>query len=348
MAKKVWYNSGNNLFLRDISNTSEKLAPGVYKLGYIDPIDEFYLEPVSDKFTFPYKIYGAEMGFVNRISKTYDNTTGNMGILLNGVKGTGKTVTAELIANKLNLPVIIINQAYKKIPEYINSIEENVLLFFDEYEKMYNNYDHSILTVMDGVLNTEYRRVFLLTTNSIYLNENMLQRPGRIRYKKTFGDLHLQAILEIVDDKLINKKFKDITIQFISELELITIDIVKAVVEEINIHDENPYKFKDIFNIQSIDNVFNLYEVSGESSKIFRKEVELNFVKLTPDIVGQWFAINGDTMGIIKAVHNDELLTVEEDQDDDDDDDATKGVIVRTLRIENVKKKHNSFSNYVF
>ena len=59
----------------------------------------------------------------------------------------------------------------------------------------------------------------------------MLQRPGRLRYVKTFEDLTVGVIMEIVDDKLIHKQHREKTVNFISKLDTITIDIVKAVVD---------------------------------------------------------------------------------------------------------------------
>jgi len=58
-----------------------------------------------------------------------------------------------------------------------------VIIFVDEYEKVFRSdgdYDGStgILTLMDGALSSEYRRLFLFTTNTLSVNSNLLQRPG--------------------------------------------------------------------------------------------------------------------------------------------------------------------------
>ena len=50
-----------------------------------------HLEKISNEFVFPYKIYGLQTNFIDHIIKTYNNTDGNMGILMNGIKGTGKS-----------------------------------------------------------------------------------------------------------------------------------------------------------------------------------------------------------------------------------------------------------------
>lgn len=58
---------------------------------------------LTDKFVFPYKMYGLQNEFIDHVIKTYHATEGNLGIMLTGTKGTGKTVTAKELANKLNL-----------------------------------------------------------------------------------------------------------------------------------------------------------------------------------------------------------------------------------------------------
>lgn len=42
----------------------------------------------------------------------------------------------------------------------------------------------------------------LLTTNNLYVNENLIGRPSRIRYKKTFGNLQPEVVQEYLDDNL--------------------------------------------------------------------------------------------------------------------------------------------------
>jgi len=275
---------GNSFVLRD-PGTNEDLMPGVYELMKNPQTGELYLEKTGDKFLFPYKIYGKESSFIDRVKKTYDNTIGNLGCLLNGVKGTGKTVTAKLISNELNLPVIIVQNNFgSAFNSFINSIDYDVVVFIDEYEKIYSNNNSNdgsdsdrgdILTLMDGVMTSKYRKIFLLTTNELYVNKNLLQRPGRIRYLKLFDDLSLDVITEVVDDLLKYPEFKEDTIRFISMLETITIDIVKAVVEEVNIHHESPEMFKDVFNTKTLDKRYSIFEVvsSTENNSLVYKDL---------------------------------------------------------------------------
>jgi len=339
-----WVQASGNWYLREVSQNQSTLKPAVYKLNYDSRADEMYLTEIQDSFEFPYKVYGIENGFIDRVVKTYNNTKGNLGVLLNGVKGTGKTVTSKQICNKLGLPVIIIHADYDGTPSFINSLQQNVIVMIDEYEKIYQEKDYSVLTVMDGVLDNGFRKVFLLTTNELYINANMLQRPGRIRYLKTFKDLPLETITEIVDDMLVNTDHKVATIDAISELETITMDIIKAIVQEVNIHDEVPADFLDVFNVKKIDNKFDIIKVtSGKEPEIIGEGVEIAPKKINKTSRGYPFYVGGEYMGDIKKVINDNLIVVPEWVKDKEGEEKLVDV---QYQIERTRAYHASFLTF--
>lgn len=343
--KNQWSESGNVYQLREVSQFKKVLRPGVYKIEF-NPKTGFYLSQTQDDFSFPYKVYGIEKDFINRVVKTYHNTTGNLGILLNGVKGTGKTVTAKQIANELKLPVLIINESFHEmgsaLPSFINEIQQDVTVFIDEYEKIFSERDFSVLTVMDGVLDNGFRRTFLLTTNNTYVNDNMIQRPGRIRYLKKFNDLTLNVIMEIVDDKLVHKHLREATIEFISTLELITVDIVKAVVDEVNIHEEDPQIFKDVFNVEQIADKFNVYRIHpGKAEPVLEHtEARISPRKISKEVLGRHFEIEGYEYGRIIEVTGTDTFTTKELIEEDD---GTEYEEIKHYKIETTKPKHYAF-----
>jgi hypothetical protein len=338
-----WVQASGNWYLREVSQNQPSLRPAVYKLNYNLQTNEMYLTEIQNSFELPFKVYGIENGFINRVVKTYDNTTGNLGILLNGVKGTGKTVTSKQICNKLNLPVIIVHSNYDGVPSFINSVQQDVIIMIDEYEKIYREKDYSVLTVMDGVLDNGFRKVFLLTTNELYINTNMLQRPGRIRYLKTFKDLPLSVINEIVDDMLIYPEHRTATIEAISELETITVDIVKAIVSEVNLHNEVPADFLNVFNVKKIDNKFDIIKIiPGREPKIVKQNAEIDPKRIDKNSRGRNFYADGDYLGEIKKVVSDNLIIVNEyvEVGDDDDDEVQRDV---QYQIEKARTHHPSF-----
>lgn len=214
---------------------------------------EIYLEEFADEFHFDFKIYGMESKLIEHVMRTFENTTSNLGMLFNGIKGTGKTITAKIIANRTNLPVILINAPYPGLAEFIAKIACPCVLFFDEFEKNFDTNrkeDVDLLSIMDGVFNSPHRRVFILTTNKLYVNENLLGRPSRIRYRKSFGNLSPEVIQEYLEDNLKNKEFAPEILEFIDTLSISTIDILKSVVDEVNIHDASINDFKHFLNVE--------------------------------------------------------------------------------------------------
>ena len=352
--KNVWLKSGSVLNIGEIPGEIHPNLPvAVYKTEQNPKTGDIYLIEVEKSFKFDYKVYAIEKELIDRFIKTYANTRGNIGILLNGLKGTGKTVTAKLLCNALNLPVIIVTEGYKNIGDFINTVQNDVIFFFDEYEKLFSMrteegdfvvVDDILLSVMDGALNTASRKVFLLTTNKVHINENLLQRPGRIRYFKTFEDLDLDTIMEIVNDTLVHKDLFDEVVSFISELDMITVDIVKSIVEEVNIHKEPPTAFEDVFNVEKAQEVFNVYTKEKDTDKWI---LEYEGAKINSscterfDIKDHLF-INNSHFGNITEVIKDNEAVIKT---------LPRGNVKERslfIKIEKCKPRHASFSEYAF
>lgn len=310
--KKVWNADGNALYLGYPSQEFEKLENVIYKVA-LDMFERPYLAKVADNFTFDYKLYGLESDLIRRVLKTYNATDhGNLGILLNGLKGTGKTVTSKQIANQLNQPIIIVGENKPQFPPFLNSIPQNITIFIDEYEKTFGNASN-MLTIMDGASNSEYRRVFLLTTNELRVESNMIQRPGRVRYLKTFDHLKPAIIKEIIDDILIHKQFTNDCVQFISSLETITVDIVKAVLNEVNIHEESPTAFEGIFNVKKLKGKYNvsIREEDGTLTEIASNIAVHPRPMFNEGTVGYSLEVDNVSVGEIVRVINYNTIEVE-------------------------------------
>lgn len=250
----VWLRNGMILKQMDSNiQVVNSLDKRVYIMNYDKDRDEIFFEDFADEFHFDFKIYGLESRLINHIMDTFNSTTSNLGILFNGVKGTGKTITAKILANKMELPVIIINAPYPGLSNFVSRINCPCILFFDEFEKTFdtaNKQDLEILSIMDGVFNTQYRRVFILTTNKLHINENFIGRPSRIRYKKSFGNLSTEVVTEYLKDNLTDKSRSTEILEFIDSLAISTIDILKCIVDEVNIHNCPVSEFKQFMNVE--------------------------------------------------------------------------------------------------
>lgn len=254
MNNKVWMNTGNSYSQIDPNfEVTQALPVGVYNLELT--MFGWKLFKFADNFVFPYKLYSLENEFVDHVLKTYENTIGNLGVLLNGTKGTGKTVTAKVLANRLNLPVIVLKSMgdrNQSMIEYLSSLNCDCVLFMDEFEKNFKEEDSTVLQIMDGVYNSNHRKIFLLTTNNMSINENLVGRPSRIRYVKHFGNLSIDTVNEYLDDALECAEAREEILEFVDSLTISTIDILKTIVNEVNIHGmEGLRRAKNYFNVQT-------------------------------------------------------------------------------------------------
>jgi len=313
LPENTWANFGDQYRIREVSNNSKTLAPAVYNVEADQ--QGMYLRMMSADFRLPKKIYNNEVNFINKVCKTWDNTIGNMGIILCGEKGSGKTVTSKQICQRLGLPVILVEKDFEEgFPEFASKIDQDVVFLFDEFEKTHGE-THHLLSFLDGAATSpRNRRMFIMTTNTLYVHDAMLNRPSRIRYKKEFGNLKKDVIDELIDDALVDKKLRKQTFEYISKLKLITIDIVLSVVQEINIHGEMPTDFnvdvnslKKLIEIKPGKSKFDVVEVPVASTRISIDEDDLT--------VGDTFYFNNSDYGEIidyNPVRN--IITVEKNE----------------------------------
>ena len=304
--KKVWNSSGDVLYLSSPSKEFEKLENIIYTVG-VDQFQRFYLAPKASSFTFNHKIYGLEDAFINHVVRTYENTTGNLGILLSGMKGSGKSVTSKQICQKLGNPVILVDANIEGVGVFLNSISQDITIFIDEYEKTFKE-SAEMLPIMDGSLNSAHRRVFIFTTNELYIEKNLLERPSRIRYLKKFTNLNPEVIEEIIDDMLIHKQFSKDCLNFISMLETITVDVVKTIIEEINIHNISPAGLESFMNVKKKGGKYDLYLIEGGNQTKIGTSIQLNPSPEFNDRMCNDFDlyVNGTGIGVICDVidHN--------------------------------------------
>ena len=241
MEKQKWINEGGIMFpIPGYAAIYPTPGDGVFQI-YQDSKGRLGLEKIDDTFVFNFKLYdlGCEAIFT-KIIKTWKSDTfvrgnKNLGVIFNGLKGTGKTIAAKALSNKIGLPVIIVSKPFDGLLEFIQSLCFECVVLIDEAEKTFEGHKEDLLKMIDGVYNNK-RKLYLLTTNRLTVDENLIGRPGRIRYIKEFNNLTASAVNAYIDDNLVDKTQRSQIFEIVDSLTISTIDILKSIVDEFNIH----------------------------------------------------------------------------------------------------------------
>ena len=270
LTRQKWVNEGG-IYYPISGDTVLLRTPGKGVFNVVksqNPIDaRLGLQKIGDFFEFNFKIY--ELGceeMLQTIRKTWESEVfvrdeKNLGVIFNGLKGTGKTLSAKLLCNALDLPVVIVQYPYEGLVNFLQSLCFECIVFIDEAEKTFKKGedDDVLLRLIDGVYN-QTRKLYILTTNQLTINDNLLARPGRIRYRFEFGNLLPKAVKDYLDDNLFPEyadQRKNILEQ-VDLLEISTIDILKALVDEVNIHGCLPES--QCLNIPTAKHAFEILE----------------------------------------------------------------------------------------
>lgn len=276
--------TNNEFRFANITNSHSKLPMGVYSLRYDTAINQYYLTKQED-FKLPAKIYGNQDVIYRWLRSYHENSTKNMGIILSGIKGGGKTITAQKFCIESQLPVIVINEPFEGadfINFLINPEIGQAIIFIDEFEKVFDQdryYDKNkardLLTLMDGTYQT--RLIFLLTVNTYNLSDYFVNRLNRVKYRKDYIDLEQSVIDDVIDDMLINKDHRDSIRVFFEKINMCTFDLLVNLIKEMNLFNEDALEVGKYLNLRSEP---KKYYVSEEYAG---KEYPCREIMLTPD-----------------------------------------------------------------
>ena len=185
-------------------------------------------------------------------------------------------------------------------------------MLIDEAEKTFKDNQECLLKVIDGVYN-DYRKLYVLTTNRLSIDENLIGRPGRIRYIRYFGNLTVKAVSDYIDDNLLDKSMKGAVLDVVDTLEISTIDILKCIVDEFNIHGMIPEG--SLLNIPKANYRFDVIEFChvpeeriGEVKAFIKSRIGNN------ESIASWLA---------KTAVEPVPKNPDPDEDDDDEENET-------------------------
>lgn len=262
--KQVLYNSGSTIHIMDNFKMENSLPVQNYSLQKNELTGELYLS-ISNNFKLPSKLYG-DFSDIGYYLKSFENSEKNIGIYLQGEKGTGKTLFAHKLCIDSNLPVIMVDSsnvfASPNIFDFLNSpYLNNSILLFDEFEKTFNQKDMNpallnLIKVFDGNLMSKF--MFVVTSNSDAINEYFKNRLNRIKYRKIYSTLDDVTIENIIDDMLKNKNHKEDLLIELNDLNFITMDILINIIRDINLFDISPSVIFPKLNLYKLPQIMNI------------------------------------------------------------------------------------------
>ena len=201
--------------------------------------------------------------FIDRVLKNFNSSNKNTtGVLLTGDKGTGKSVTAKILAEKAKLPIIVINPELeeKYLEEFFKEFDTPVCILFDEVDKNFST--QKMLTFLDGMHKTAKKLVIMTANDEDDLSNYIKNRCSRIRYYRHYNmkdDAKEYAEL-ICEAKGIENK--DEVVSFIvNNIKYPSIDNISSFIDEVIFTKDWGLSLKEVLEFMNIN-------VGEESSEI--------------------------------------------------------------------------------
>ena len=278
-------NTGNIYHLYDDSlKTFDQLPTQVYRVGFSKQTG-FFLETFND-IEVNEKIYGSHEEKVEKVFKSFKMFERNMGVILSGAKGIGKSLFAKLLSIKAvehGYPLIIVDAAYPGIANFLTSITQEIFVMFDEFDKTFkSSHDgdwdpqSDMLSLFDGF--SMGKKCFIVTCNKLdKLNDYLVNRPGRFHYHFRFGYPQGDEIREYLGDKLQAEYHDEIekVVNFASKVDL-NYDCLRAIAFELNLGIDFSNAIKDLNIVNTERDYYTVICVMKDGRKYKKTRVDID------------------------------------------------------------------------
>ena len=248
--------------------TYEELPPQSYVVRF-SQTRGFYLEKYVEIEVKENKIYGVHLSKVQKVLSSFESFNRNLGVILSGDKGIGKSLFARLLsieAIKKGLPLIVVDTFVPGIASYIESIDQEVMVLFDEFDKTFGEVkaedgkaspQANLLSLFDGV--SGGKKLFVITCNNMFkLNEYLINRPGRFHYHFRFDYPSPTEIREYLEDKLPEDRHGEIdAVVVFSQKVNLNYDCLRAIAFEIGRGESFKTAIADLNILNTGDQAYN-------------------------------------------------------------------------------------------
>lgn len=191
-------------------------------------------------------------------------------------------------ARKNDIPVIIADKYIPGIASYIETIDQRVMVLFDEFDKTFGDIkvkegeveaQATLLGLFDGI--TTGKKLFVITCNDIRkLNDFIVNRPGRFHYHFRFEYPSDGEIRKYLCDKLNKARYDDNEIErivaFSRKVDL-NYDCLRAIAFELNNGEsfESAVGDLNIINLSEEYYDFTLHFTNGSPMYVKNRQADL-------------------------------------------------------------------------
>ncbi len=278
-------------FHNDSVKTFDILPPKTFSVEYDEDRLCCYLMEHSD-LEVSEKAYGVQEKKADKVMSTFLRFPRSLGVILSGDKGIGKTMFAKKLCMRSiawGMPVILVERLYPQLVRFLESIDQECLVLFDEFDKTFgtsvkhrddgedSDEQGRLLSFFDGT--SGGKKLFVVTCNELLrLNDCLINRPGRFHYHFTFAYPTEGEIEEYMCDHLEEQYRNEIPkIVAFSRRVPLNYDCLRAIAMEINCGADFKEAIEDlnILNAETVEYDVTLYFENGRKLYCRRYRADL-------------------------------------------------------------------------
>ena len=176
----------------DDIKTHDKLPAAFYEVLF-NPKAGYALKQ-AEPLKMTEKAYGSHPEKIEKVMHHFRSVSRNAGVILSGNKGIGKSFFAKSLAIHAveeGYPVLIVTDNTPALPWFINSVQQEVVILMDEFDKTFPKEgeapttQENMLSLLDGL--STGKKLFIVTCNELNkMSEFVVNRPGRFHYHFRF------------------------------------------------------------------------------------------------------------------------------------------------------------------
>lgn len=307
------YKNGSRIYAFDNQDVviENSLEFGVYSLRE-DEHENIYLTKIEVNKDNT-KLYGRINGDTDKVISLFEYRDQNVGILVSGERGTGKSRFSRNLLNrfmeKFHKPVIFVDSGVNllRLSKFINLIDESCMIIIDEFEKKYKEYEgedrdderspqSDMLSLLDGCESPKNKCLFVLVCNDITdINKYLFDRPGRVYYHFKYKTMDRKSIEEYCLDNIDNKEYIKNILEVKQLLGGLSFDSLKAIVYECNRLKLPPSEVALDLNINSLYGIDVVWKVrvTDNEGHVYTRHSNIHISKILFDGINEAVTISG-------------------------------------------------------